>query len=515
MAYNILIPVVSATAGDNADGSLIGSALESNFAGAFTDVRLAAAVTAYRKDVAGSSFTFADLSTPLNEDTVSDAAPFGTNAQMSAGDKFYISCSNVIKALYFQVATAGVWSGTMAFKCSTDGLTANHTITAVVDDSNGFRAGTGVYKLTPTLPANIVAFSPVPGDVPSMRWIVFEPSVTSVTTAPVLTRAWLEHEDGSITYINLSSNINSDLITDGSGHPPNFFPTVGSSTFYAFADKPKGMVRKVFQRAADVRTRVIEYLASDNTWKTLTGWTDPSNDFKNGPASQTDMTITGITAANPCVITALVNHGRSVNDQVHITAVVGMTAINGKDLKVTAVTANTMTVNLDSSGYTAYTSGGTASLFIEYNVNIVAPSDWASKSQTFTTSSGDVTVAGYYLRERTTAVSTIGPAQIVRSNVRAKQFGNANTAGIASPFALTLKGVTIMEPLSESGSGAVSIQISNLTNGESTTFEIPASPTYPVNVDFTDLVLAANERLGMFYVSGSKTLTSVSVIIHI
>lgn len=74
MAYTHLIPVISATAGDNEDGSLVGSVLESDFAGAFTDVRLAAEVTAYRKDVSGSSFTFENISTPMNNDTTSSMA---------------------------------------------------------------------------------------------------------------------------------------------------------------------------------------------------------------------------------------------------------------------------------------------------------------------------------------------------------------------------------------------------------------------------------------------------------
>lgn len=71
-------------------------------------------------------------------------------------------------------------------------------------------------------------------------------------------------------------------------------------------------------------------------------------------------TITGATAANPVVITA-VGHGFSTNDQVYITGVGGMTQINNRWFHITVLTADTFQLtNLDGSAYTAYTSGGSA-----------------------------------------------------------------------------------------------------------------------------------------------------------
>ena len=75
--------------------------------------------------------------------------------------------------------------------------------------------------------------------------------------------------------------------------------------------------------------------------------------------------ITGATAANPVVITSTA-HGLSNGDEVYITGVAGMTELNGRNFKLTAVAANTFALTdlngiaIDGTGYTAYTSGGTA-----------------------------------------------------------------------------------------------------------------------------------------------------------
>ena len=76
---------------------------------------------------------------------------------------------------------------------------------------------------------------------------------------------------------------------------------------------------------------------------------------------QTAKTITGASAANPCVITA-VAHGYSVGDLVLIDGIVGMTELNGRYFTVgTVPTADTFSLaGEDSSLYTAYSSAGTA-----------------------------------------------------------------------------------------------------------------------------------------------------------
>lgn len=87
----------------------------------------------------------------------------------------------------------------------------------------------------------------------------------------------------------------------------------------------------------------------------------------SGQVTESAQNITGITQANPAVVT-ISSHGYSNGDQVYITSVTGMTEINDSNIPyiIANVTANTFEVqdidgnNVDSSGFTAYSSGGTS-----------------------------------------------------------------------------------------------------------------------------------------------------------
>ena len=85
----------------------------------------------------------------------------------------------------------------------------------------------------------------------------------------------------------------------------------------------------------------------------------------SGQILNSDLTITGITTANPAVVTSAA-HGLSNGDQVYITEVVGMTEINSATQYYTVanVTANTFEVqdqdgtNVNSTSFTTYSSAG-------------------------------------------------------------------------------------------------------------------------------------------------------------
>lgn len=93
--------------------------------------------------------------------------------------------------------------------------------------------------------------------------------------------------------------------------------------------------------------------------------------------TETAVNITGITQANPAVVTAT-SHGYSNGDQVYISGVSGMTEVNGKWYKIANQTTNTFELttqetgsNVDSSGYTAYSSGGTSEKVYEITTTYV------------------------------------------------------------------------------------------------------------------------------------------------
>jgi hypothetical protein len=90
----------------------------------------------------------------------------------------------------------------------------------------------------------------------------------------------------------------------------------------------------------------------------------------SGAVLEGDKTITAITKANPAVVTAT-SHGYSNGDEVVITAVGGMTEVNGKRFLVADKTTNTFElqdkdgVDINSSSFTTYTSGGVSNKVFE------------------------------------------------------------------------------------------------------------------------------------------------------
>lgn len=73
-----------------------------------------------------------------------------------------------------------------------------------------------------------------------------------------------------------------------------------------------------------------------------------------------DVTVTGITQANPAVVTATA-HGLTTGQKTTLRSVVGMTEVNDLNFTVTVSDVDTYSLDgIDSTAYTAYTSGGTS-----------------------------------------------------------------------------------------------------------------------------------------------------------
>ena len=82
--------------------------------------------------------------------------------------------------------------------------------------------------------------------------------------------------------------------------------------------------------------------------------------IKDGGFVLKSATISGVTQANPAVVTATA-HDFNNGELVTITGVVGMTELNGNTYTVANATANTFELQgIDSTLFTAYVSGGTA-----------------------------------------------------------------------------------------------------------------------------------------------------------
>ena len=89
-----------------------------------------------------------------------------------------------------------------------------------------------------------------------------------------------------------------------------------------------------------------------------------------GAVLEGDKTITGITQANPAVVTAT-SHNYSNGDEVLISGVSGMTEVNSKRFLVANKTTNTFElqdkdgVDINSTSFTAYASGGVSNKVFE------------------------------------------------------------------------------------------------------------------------------------------------------
>lgn len=91
-----------------------------------------------------------------------------------------------------------------------------------------------------------------------------------------------------------------------------------------------------------------------------------TNQMKSPPAgtqyvTATVQSITAITQASPARVTSTA-HGRTSGDWVQVFGVGGMTQVNGTFVQCTVIDANTVALNsTDSTGFSAYTTGGTLS----------------------------------------------------------------------------------------------------------------------------------------------------------
>jgi len=119
-------------------------------------------------------------------------------------------------------------------------------------------------------------------------------------------------------------------------------------------------------KTSSLKTRLIPFEFSTTQTYVLEFGNTYIRMFKDkGQITESDVTVSGITQANPAVVTAS-SHGFSNGDFVILSSVVGMTEVNGKTFKVADKTTNTFELqdvdgtDINSSAFTTYSSGGDA-----------------------------------------------------------------------------------------------------------------------------------------------------------
>jgi len=125
-------------------------------------------------------------------------------------------------------------------------------------------------------------------------------------------------------------------------------------TYYATTSKDGGKVKLIDFEFSDEQAYILEFGA--NYIRIIKD---------GGLVTETTKSITAVTQANPAVVTSA-SHGYSNGDRVFVTGIVGMTQLNNREFTVANVAANTFELSgIDSSAYTAYTSGGTVGKIVE------------------------------------------------------------------------------------------------------------------------------------------------------
>ena len=167
--------------------------------------------------------------------------------------------------------------------------------------------------------------------------------------------AWVAGEtyaNGDNVYYNdnVYKNVTGSTTTTGSTPPVHLEGTESyhdSSTGFTqweFQHNGSGYVKVTGVTSGYIATVEVVERVSDNHVADLTA------------------TITNITQANPAVVTAS-SHGFTNGEKIIIRNVVGMTEVNNLVFTVAGATTNTFQLSgIDSTGYTAYTSGGSAGL---------------------------------------------------------------------------------------------------------------------------------------------------------
>ena len=125
-------------------------------------------------------------------------------------------------------------------------------------------------------------------------------------------------------------------------------------SYYAGASKDGGKIRLINFEFSGEQAYVLEFGANYIRF------------YKDGGLlTEATKSITAITQANPAVVTSS-SHGFTNGDRIFIKSVAGMTELNNREFTVANKTTNTFELSgINSSGFTAYSSGGTAGKIVE------------------------------------------------------------------------------------------------------------------------------------------------------
>lgn len=285
------IPTISSTAGPQQDGGFHGYIKESQLTAYLTKISLTTAMKCVRVDNTPTGDVFVDLSAAASNSGGPDIALFGAASDMTSADTVFISDTSTIKSLWFNIATAGVYTGDgIEIYDSTNGVSANRLLVTEADGTNGFRS-TGWKQLSWTVPdAAGTPFALSPNSTNTLlseprRWYKIKlKNFGSATIAPVLSRIIALYPETGMKWQNILSTVNGSTSTAPVFSDIEFFPTNDDEVQVLFSNPATSLINYTYRRRQDFGPLEFTYLASDGTYKPLPNLVDGSDSLRNGPA---------------------------------------------------------------------------------------------------------------------------------------------------------------------------------------------------------------------------------------
>lgn len=126
------------------------------------------------------------------------------------------------------------------------------------------------------------------------------------------------------------------------------------------------MLKTALGEVSGVQPRLISVQQQSPGWKVIVGGGDPyqvadaifASLFDISTLVGSQILVTGITNANPGVVTTNLNHGYTTGQVINIAGVVGMSGVNNTPLTATVLTQKTFSIGINTTSSGAWTSGG-------------------------------------------------------------------------------------------------------------------------------------------------------------
>ena len=197
----------------------------------------------------------------------------------------------------------------------------------------------------------------------------------TVAAVAVLSGSWAVPSgtvQGLIT--SVPSDVTLSVNNPNAGTPATSAPTemqARTQVFTAGLAASQGMTRYMKTLLANVpgvQQRLISVLQAPNNggWEVLVGGGDPyqvgnaifSALFDINTLVGSQLAVSGITNANPGVVTTNLNHNFTTGQSITMADIGGMIELNSTPLTVTVLTPTTFSVGVNTTSFPAYTTGG-------------------------------------------------------------------------------------------------------------------------------------------------------------